>query len=257
MMRSNFAAQSHRSHMRRWLMRLGMIVALGAITALAAWLWFRYYQPDRVRYSIRGIDVSHHQGAIDWPKVAADDVAFVYLKATEGGDHRDRRFAENWRASRAAGIDAGAYHFFTFCRPGAEQAQNFLAVVPIAHDALPPAVDLEFGGNCGRIPDAATMRRELDAFLAPVERAYAKPALLYVTPEFLDAYRAALPDRALWRRSILRAPDDSAPWLVWQYHNRGRVDGIRGPVDLNVFVFDRGDYEVWKRSGFAPAATPP
>jgi lysozyme len=224
--------------LRRWSIRLLLLAVLGAIVALPAWWWFRGFRPDRDRYPIRGIDVSHHQGVIDWKKVAGDDVAFAYLKATEGGDFRDRAFVRNWRDARGAGISVGAYHFFTFCRPGTDQAANFLAVVPVEADALPPAVDLEFGGNCGRTPDAATMRRELDAFLAPVERAYGKPALLYVTPEFLDAYSKQLPTRALWRRSILRKPDDAAPWRIWQYHNRGRVDGIAGPVDLNVFVDD-------------------
>jgi len=222
--------------MRRWALRSLAFLALGACGAFAAWWWFREYAPDRDRYPVRGIDVSHHQGAIDWPRVARDDVAFVYMKATEGGDHRDRAFARNWREARAAGLAVGAYHFFTFCRPGADQAKNFLAVVPVEPDALPPAVDLEFGGNCGKTPDAKTMRAELDAFLAPVERAYGRPVVLYVTTEFLAAYADALPPRALWRRSILREPDDSAPWRLWQYHNRGRVEGIVGPVDLNVLA---------------------
>lgn len=227
------------------MIRLLLLAVFGAIAALAAWWLFREYRPDRDRYPIRGIDVSHHQGSIDWKKVAGDDVAFAYLKATEGGDFRDRAFARNWREARDAGIAVGAYHFFTFCRPGADQAANFLAVVPVEADALPPAVDLEFGGNCGRTPDGATMRRELDAFLAPVERVYRKPAILYVTPEFLDAYSKQLPARALWRRSILRKPNGIVPWQVWQYHNRGDVDGIAGPVDLNVFVDDADAFVRW------------
>ncbi len=234
--------------MRRWLIRLSLLAALAVVAGAAAWLWFRGYRADPDRYPIHGIDVSHHQGAIDWTKVAGDGVAFAYLKATEGGDHRDREFARHWREARAAGIAVGAYHFFTFCRPGAQQAANILAVVPAAADALPPAVDLEFGGNCGRVPDAAAMRRELDAFLAPVERATGKRAILYVTPEFFAAYRDHLPARGLWRRSILRAPDNAVPWQLWQYHNRGRVDGIRGPVDLNVFYGDAAAFAAWRAS---------
>ena len=148
--------------MRRWLVRLSLSAVVAVAAALAAWLWFRGYRTAPDRYPIHGIDVSHHQGAIDWKKVAGDGVAFAYLKATEGGDHRDRTFARNWREARAAGIAVGAYHFFTFCRPGAEQAANVLAVVPAAPDALPPAVDLEFGGNCGRVPDGAAMRRRIE-----------------------------------------------------------------------------------------------
>ena len=232
--------------MKRGSIRLLLLAVLAAAVALAAWWWFREYRPEHDRYPVRGIDVSHHQGVIDWAKVAGDDVAFAYLKATEGGDFRDRAFARNWREARDDGIAVGAYHFFTFCRPGTDQAANFLAVVPVEADALPPAVDLEFGGNCGRTLDGATMRRELDAFLAPVERAYGKLALLYVTPEFLDAYSKQLPARALWRRSILRKPDGAASWHVWQYHNRGRVDGIAGPVDLNVFVDDADAFVRWR-----------
>ncbi|WP_354521352.1 GH25 family lysozyme [Lysobacter enzymogenes] len=222
------------------------IAATVLAVGIAARAWFLHWQPDRERYPLRGIDVSHHQGAVDWNAVARDDVAFAYLKASEGGDHRDRRYGENAAGARAAGVAAGAYHFFTFCRDGAEQAANFLAAAPASADALPPALDLEFGGNCGRRPDAAAMRAELDAFLAPVEAAYAKPALLYVTPEFFDAYRDALPPRPLWRRSILHAPDSRAAWTLWQYHNRARVAGIDGPVDLNVFDGDAAAFARWR-----------
>lgn len=235
----------------RWL--LGVLGASALIAALS-WLWFRTWEPDRTRYPLRGIDVSHHQGAIDWNAVAADDVAFVYLKASEGGDHHDRRFLQNWAAARKAGLVAGAYHFFTFCRSGTEQARNFIARVPAVDDALPPAVDLEFGGNCGRMPTATQLRGELDAYLAQVEAVYRKPALLYVTPEFLQAYRDALPARALWRRTIVRTPDASAPWTVWQFHNRGRVQGITGPVDLNVFVGDEDAFARFVRHDAAPLA---
>ncbi|MGO1070611.1 glycoside hydrolase family 25 protein [Lysobacter sp. CA199] len=223
------------------------LVAAAMLAALAWWL-FLHWQPDRARYPLRGIDVSHHQGAIDWPAVARDDVAFAYLKASEGGDHRDHRFAENWRQARAAGIAVGAYHFFTFCRDGAEQARNFIGAVPVQVDALPPAVDLEFGGNCGLRRDAATLRAQLDAFLAPTEATYGKQALLYVTPEFFDAYREALPARPLWRRAIVRAPDAHAVWTLWQYHNRARVDGIAGPVDLNVYAGDAAAFQQWRNA---------
>ncbi|NUO76169.1 MAG: glycoside hydrolase family 25 protein [Lysobacter sp.] len=226
--------------------------AAAVLAASLGWLWFLHWQPDRARYPVRGIDVSHHQGAIDWRAVASDDVAFAYLKASEGGDHRDRRYAQNRREARAAGLAVGAYHFFTWCKPGAEQARNFIDAVPRDADAMPPALDLEFGGNCGRTPDGAQLRRELDSYLAIVETAYGKHVTLYVTPEFLAAHRKDLPRRALWRRSIARAPDDAAPWMLWQYHNRGRVRGIDGPVDLNVFAGDEESFAIWRALRFVP-----
>ncbi|ALN59856.1 glycosyl hydrolase family 25 lysozyme [Lysobacter enzymogenes] len=248
--------QFDRTRWRRIAMRTVAVAATALAIGIAARWWFLHWQPDRARYPLRGIDVSHHQGAIDWRAVARDDVAFAYLKASEGGDHRDRRYAANARDARAAGVAVGAYHFFTFCRDGGAQAANFLAAAPAAADALPPAVDLEFGGNCGRRPDGAAMRAELDAFLAPVEAAYGKPALLYVTPEFFDAYRAALPSRPLWRRAILRAPDSRAAWTLWQYHNRARVAGIDGPVDLNVFDGDAAAFARWRDMNAQPRDPP-
>lgn len=226
------------SRLKRVVALIAGMVAVAVLAGLVAWQWFLTFEPNRARYPVRGLDVSHHQGVVDWPVVAASDVAFVYLKASEGGDHRDRRFSVNWAQARAAGLATGAYHFFTFCRSGAEQARNFIATVPRADDALPPVVDLEFGGNCGAVPSATQMRAQLDVYLAAVEGAYGKPAVLYVTPEFLAAYRDALPARKLWRRSLVRVPDGSAPWAFWQFHNRGRVAGIDGPVDLNVFQGD-------------------
>lgn len=230
-----------------------VLALVAAVLAFAGWRWFREYRPDPARYPLRGIDVSHHQGRIDWPSVAADDVAFAYLKATEGGDYRDDAFARNWGAARTAGLAVGAYHFFTFCRPGAEQADNVLATVPAAADALPLVVDLEFGGNCGRVPAPADLRGELDTFLARVEPAQGRRVVFYVTAEFLDAYGAALPPRALWRRSLLREPEPLARWALWQYHNRGRVDGIDGPVDLDVFFAGPEAFAAWRGAVVADA----
>lgn len=229
------------------MIRLALVLLLVILplAAFAGWRAFRGWQPDPGRYPVRGIDVSHHQGPIDWTAVAADDVAFAYLKASEGGDHRDRRFAANWRAARAAGLKVGAYHFFTFCRPGADQARNFLAVVPALPDALPPAVDLEFGGNCAAAPTEADLRRELAAFLSLVEARYGRPAVLYVTPDFHKAYGHVLPQRPLWKRKIVMPPFGGRPWTFWQFHNRGRVEGITGPVDLNVFAGDAGAFEAF------------
>jgi lysozyme len=218
---------------KRLLIGAGIVVVALAVTAGAGWLYFINYSPDRSRYPVRGIDVSHHQGEIDWTKVAADDVGFAIIKASEGGDYVDERFAENLQGARAAGLPVGAYHYFTLCRPGAEQAANFIAAVPRDQGLLPPVVDLEYEGNCAadRTPEA--VRAELDAFLAPVEAAFGQQAVFYITYGFFNDYAKYLPKRALWTRWIAWHPADEN-WLLWQYHNKGHVDGIVGDVDLNV-----------------------
>jgi lysozyme len=215
----------------------------GLLTGLAAaglaGGWWRPNHPDPRRLPEWGVDVSHHQGRIDWHRVATHPhLRFAYLKATEGGDWTDPAFEKNWEGARGAGLRVGAYHFFTFCTDPAVQAQHFLANVPKAPDALPPAVDVEFGGNCSRSPTREQLRRDLKIFVETVERGLEKKPVLYVTN---DAYRAffegAPVENPLWIRNVWFEPEQPA-WALWQFANRGRVAGIDGFVDLNVA---RGD----------------
>ena len=188
----------------------------------------RFNAPSPTRFPHQGIDVSHHQGRIDWPAVAASGTAFAYIKATEGRDFRDRRFEENWREAAAAGIPRGAYHFFTFCSPGLEQARHFLAVVPPEPEALIPVADVEFGGNCTSYEDLETVRRELLVFLEAVEAAWGRKPMLYLTVRSMvqiaddrfDAY-------PVWFRNIFwRLPDDAASLWVGGSPNHVK-DGIQ------------------------------
>ncbi|TIS78038.1 MAG: lysozyme, partial [Mesorhizobium sp.] len=130
-------------------------------------------------------------------------------------------------------LAVGAYHFFTFCRPGADQARNFISVVPRGEQLLPPVVDIEFHGNCPRRPSPAELNAELLAFLGPVEAAYGKPGILYITDETAPTYAAHIAVRQRWLRSV-RGPLNDDDWVYWQYLDTGRVDGIDGDVDLNV-----------------------
>ncbi len=229
-----------------WLQPIGaglsvaFILAVGLYFALNIGL-LRFNYPDRVQFPIRGIDISHHQGQIDWRSVAATEIEFVFIKASEGGDFVDPRFADNWHHAKSNGLLVGAYHFFTLCRSGAEQVANFLQVAPIADSKMPPVVDLEYGGNCSARPDKADFLAELGAFLSPVEAMVGRPVLLYVTEPFYQDYLLGqVPTNPLWVRNIFHQPrlPDGRSWAFWQFTNRGRIDGIAGPVDLNIFSGD-------------------
>lgn len=166
--------------------------------------------------------------------MAADDIEFAYIKATEGGDFVDDWFERNWEGAGAAGLDRGAYHFFTLCRSGNEQAANFLDVVPMDPDALPPVVDLELAGNCADRPDRTWVERELGAFLEAVESATGQTVVVYVGGDFEGEYqlRDEL-DRPIWHRRVLIRPDVEG-WWIWQVHGYASIDGINGGADLNV-----------------------
>ncbi|MCL4679177.1 MAG: glycoside hydrolase family 25 protein [Alphaproteobacteria bacterium] len=215
-----------------------LAVGLGAgYWSFVAGIW-RFNYPPRGPSMVHGLDVSHHQNDIRWHEIPKDEYAFVYIKATEGGDWRDRKFEENWNAARTQGFKAGAYHFFTLCRPAADQAENFIATVPVEPDALPPAIDVEFGGNCGKRPTKAEFAAELEVFIAQVQAHYEQKPVIYATAEFHAAYLAGtrFTEYPLWIRNIWTAPDETLypGWHIWQYANYARVKGIDGPVDLNV-----------------------
>ncbi len=220
---------------------LGVLLLLvGLCLAVPA---YHRFEPAALFYSVIGVDVSHHQAEIDWRALKGEGVAFAYIKATEGGDFRDPRFAENWQASRDAGIARGAYHFFTLCRSGAEQASNFIAFVPFDAADLPHAIDAEHMGPCQshQVKDVAL---EITIFLDRLESHYGRRPLIYTTREFHDAYLAGrFPAERFWLRSLVIPPlYRRNQWTLWQYHNHGRREGIAGPVDLNAFAGSRGDF---------------
>jgi lysozyme len=103
-------------------------------------------------FPVHGIDVSKWQGEIDWAEVKRAGTAFAFIKATEGGDHLDERFAQNWAAAKAHGIARSAYHFVFWCRPAEEQLAWFRQNVPADADALPPVLDVEWNGHSRTCP---------------------------------------------------------------------------------------------------------
>ena len=220
---------------RRWPFVLG--AALSVVAATGAWFWFvglRTHRPSLHAGERYGIDVSGHQGRIEWTKVAGDDIKFAYIKATEGGDFVDDHFAENWAAAKTSGIERGAYHFFTLCTPGQVQADNFLQIVGDQDGALAPAVDLELLGNCSQRPDGVAVYRELTVLLDAVEARTHKHTVLYVGDDFEERYLVkASYGRPLWIRRLLQRPDEN-DWTIWQANGLARVEGVSGDVDLDV-----------------------
>ncbi len=182
-----------------------------------------------------GIDVSAHQGAIDWARVKAAGVAFAYIKASEGGDFADPTFARNWEAAGEAGVPRGAYHFFTLCRPGLVQARYFLSVAPREAGSLVPAVDAEHMGPCKRSPQVADPAAELRTFLDTVEARLGARPLIYTTRKFHEAHLSeGFETERFWLRSLHQVPEYGPErWTIWQYDHRGKRDGVNTPVDLN------------------------
>lgn len=221
-----------------FLSTIVFISALTATTVLYMNGYWHFNYPSRYKYPVRGIDVSHHQGKIDWLKVEEEEINFVFIKATEGSNYKDTEFNRNWDGATGAGLIKGAYHYFSFCKPGIEQAQNYINTVPVEASSLPPVIDFEFGGNCKNKPEKEMIVKELFCFISEVKEKYNKTPIIYVT---YDSYNHFLKGETLncsiWIRDVFSKPDipEGKQWAFWQYTDRGRVKGINSLVDLNVF----------------------
>jgi lysozyme len=203
-------------------------------------------------YPVHGIDVSKWQGTIDWQTVRGSGVAFAFIKATEGGDVFDDRFAENWAGAGAAGVPRGAYHFYYFCRTAAEQARWFMANVPRERGALPPVLDMEWNHKsrtCPHRPSAETVRSEMRAWKEMVGSYYGQRPIIYTTVDFYhDNELWRVEGYEFWLRSVANHPERIYPgqsWTFWQYTGTGVVPGIAGKTDINAFAGSRTAWSRW------------
>lgn len=191
------------------------------------------------KFSVHGIDVSHHQKKILWDTVAAQQVHFAFVKATEGVNFSDSLFCFNWSEMKRVGIKRGAYHFY---RPNSSpmlQAFNFNQWVEIETGDLPPVLDVEVLDGA----DPLHLLSGLRTWLTLVEWRHCIKPIIYTNLKFYNTYLAGhFDDYPVWiarynsSEPILASGRD---WLFWQYGNRGTIAGIQGHVDFNVF---KGDF---------------
>ncbi|WP_335960261.1 GH25 family lysozyme [Acinetobacter bereziniae] len=227
-----------------------IFTSIGCISLLGIASYLAVFYPQNAGaqdYVIRGFDVSHHQGEIDWKKISPQQYQFVYLKATEGGDYQDDKFQDYWLEARERGIRVGAYHFFRLCRDGAIQAQNFIKTVPNKSNALPPVIDLEYDSACINTYTKEQLLKQIKIIHDQLHQHYAKQPIFYTSKVFYNmVLTGEFKDTPIWIREYKDKPDlkDGREWTFWQNTNQGTIQGIAKNVDLNVFY---GDAEQWKQ----------
>ncbi|MET0372494.1 MAG: GH25 family lysozyme [Sphingobium sp.] len=215
--------------------RLLLAIALVAIVAAGIWIYARGWAPGRDDYPVQGVSVDANQGALDWGTLAARDVDFAYIRATQG-DRLDRAFAANWQGARAAGLRYGAILDFSLCRLASDQATRFITSVPRDNAALPPALRLAFDEGCKARPSRQTLLAEIGTLVAMVESHAGKPLLVNVTPDFDKAYDIGFGiNRTLWLDGDFFPPDyASRRWVMWTANGARHIDGIDGPIRWDV-----------------------
>ena len=181
-----------------------------------------------------GIDVSHHQGDIDWRTVAKDtNIRFVYIKATEGKTYIDKKYNTNIEQARKAGLLVGSYHYFRMTSTPKEQFEHIKRNIDKNEQDLIPMIDVETSDN----KNLNAVRSSLKELIDMVEAHYGKKPLIYGTMRSYNTICAPyFNDHLLYigRYSSTKTPEIKGKGnaAIWQFSEKGKIDGIPKPVDL-------------------------
>ena len=219
-----------------------ILISLLIILILLALLFIFFYFNNASRYKVKGVDVSHHQGLINWSTLKNQDISFAFIKATEGSTYVDEYFERNFTEAKNNHIIVGAYHFFSFESDSVTQAENFYRTVKSQEGMLPPVVDIELYGKFRNNPPAKDMViSNLQIFLDELEEKYSVQPMIYATMKSYNLYiKDNFDDYNLWIRNIYYSPniDLNSLWTFWQYTDHAILKGYEGNekyIDLNVY----------------------
>ena len=188
--------------------------------------------------SISGIDISRYQGKVDFEKIKSAGTDYIFIRATEGNTYQDGKFQENIIGARKAGLIIGAYHFYETNDAPSTQFKNFTSIVTLKQGDLSPVVDIEKLHQ----HDDANLIANLKTFLNALEQHYGSKPIIYTGLNFANAYIEGFTDYPLWlaeyekQKPVL--PKGWNDWTFWQHSQTGKVNGIEGDVDLDVFNGD-------------------
>ncbi len=189
-----------------------------------------------------GVDVSDHQGTIDWDAVAADGIEFAFVRIgyrgnTEGLLYADTQFEQNLSGAQAAGIACGAYFYSQAVSAEEARDEARFAVALLGSRELEYPVVFDYEANDGnRLSgiDGATATACARAFCDVIEEAGYEVMLYgnYYDLQYLDL--SELGECGIWFAEYASAPSRSDAFAIWQYTASGQVRGIETPADLNL-----------------------
>lgn len=233
-------------HKHVFLLVVGVVILLTVGLSALVWNGVILLNGSAAKgYSVRGVDVSHYQGYIDWKILSEQDIHFAFIKATEGSSFVDDKFEYNFTEAQKTALKVGAYHFFSFDSGAETQAANFISTVKPFEGMLPPVIDFEFYGDIeSNPPERAVVCQSLQTMLDILEAYYGLKPIIYATEATYELYLAdGFDDYDLWIRNVISRPklSDKREWTFWQYTNRGKLKGYNGEerfIDINVFSKD-------------------
>ena len=187
-----------------------------------------------------GIDISHYQEEIEWDKlrhamIEGCPLRFIIIKSTEGSSIIDERFDEYFYEAREHGFIRGAYHFWSNKSSPRDQANYFLSKVKLEKGDLPPVLDIELKPKDRSVED---FQRDVLTWLHIVEDRYHVKPILYTYHKFKEAYLSApvFDDYPYWiAHYYVDQVEYKGQWKFWQHTDVGRLPGIKGYVDFNIY----------------------
>ena len=215
---------------------------VGGIGVVVVYVWLFYYffvSPTGFRwralygdarypdgYEIHGIDISHYQASIEWDQlrhamIEGCPLRFIIVKSTEG-----------------------AYHFWSNRSSARDQAYFFLEKVKLEEGDLPPVLDIEHKPKDRSVED---FQRDVLTWLHIVEDRYHVKPIIYTYHKFKEAYLSApvFDDYPYWiAHYYVEKVEYKGQWKFWQHTDVGRLPGIKGYVDFNIY---NGSYYDLKR----------
>ncbi len=192
-------------------------------------------------YEIHGIDISHHQGKIDWQELMDNGlidnhpIRFIMIKATEGATKIDENFKDNFFQAREYGFTRGAYHFYSVHSPAKDQARFFIKNVRLENGDLPPVLDVEHKPKNQSDED---FKLSILEWLRLVEAHYGVKPIIYTYYKFKMKYLSdpVFDQYPYWiAHYYVEKVEYTGEWKFWQHTDVGKLPGIRGYVDFNIY----------------------
>lgn len=194
---------------------------------------------------VHGIDLSHYQGEVFWETVGENTkMAYVYLKATEGGDRIDAKYERNIELAHRYGLKVGSYHFFRPKTPLHLQLKNFTTQCRPGEQDLIPMIDVETLGGLS----VGQFRDSLTTFLGMIEKTYRQKPLVYTFRNFYNRHLIGVLNDYQLMIAMYTAEEpvlaDERDITLWQYTGKGRIVGVNGYIDKSRFMGRHGLREI-------------
>ncbi len=219
--------------------RIFHTLILSAFCVIASAATISHKSHKNIKRQYDGIDVSHHQGKIDWKEVAKDkQIKFVYIKATQGTSIKDKNYEQNIKGARRQGLRCGSYHYLSCLTSVRSQFRNFQKAMRGHKQDLIPMIDIEHEGvkrwSKKQVQDSVALFAKL------IERKYGKKPLIYSHVNFYNSHFTPRYNKYFLFLSRYSSERPSIKGVgrhnIWQFTDRGRVRGIHGNVDLDRFM---------------------